>query len=145
MPEAAAGYRPDPGGQFASDVHRRVAAHLHSEEEGMGWPLGALLGRLAEDHATPIPPIQIVGEVGVPDYVTGVAQLEAVLADLKADGLVANDGEVWVVTQDGLDLLTGPIANEPEPDAPVEGPAVLDLGPVPIGGKAATMAGVKTS
>jgi len=141
MAEAAAEYRPDPGGVFASDVHRRVAAHIYAEEEGTGWPVLGLLHRLAEDHATPLPPVH--EEVGVPDYVEGLARLEAVLADLKSDGVAANDGEVWVLTQKGLDLLTGPIANEPEPDAPVEGPAMIDLGPVPIGGKAATAAGVK--
>lgn len=150
MAEATAGYRPDPGGQFASDVHRRVAAHLHSDEEEMGWPLVGLLHRLAEDHATPLPPNVSLSDEGgteifVPDYVAGAAQLKAVLDDLVADGLASEAAEgVWVLTEDGYALLTGPIAHEPEEGAEPQGPAVIDLGPVPIGGKATAKAGVKS-
>lgn len=106
----------------------------------MGWPVLALLHRLAEDHATPIPPIT---DSGVPDYVAGLAELGATLADLKKDKLALKDGDAWGLTDAGFEKLTGPIANEPPPDAEVIGPAIIDIGPIPLGGKASSGAGVK--
>lgn len=138
----ATSYPADPGGVFASDVHRRVAAHLHADDEGMGWTPGVLLYRLAEDHATPLPPLT---PWGAPDYQAGMPAMLEVLAELESDGLVEeHDGGVWTLTEEGFEALTGPIANEPPPEAEVVGPAVIDLGPTPIGGKATTTGGVRS-
>jgi hypothetical protein len=115
-----AAYPADPGGQFASDVHRRVLGHLSTPKEKVGWEPEALLARVDPDHGTPI---------------TDVDELVAVLEELKAEGLaVEHKGGVWQQTKAGFDLLTGPIANEPEPGAEPTGPAKIAT-PTPIGKK----------
>lgn len=114
-----AAYPADPGGNFASDVHRRVLGHLSTPKEKMGWEPEALLARVDPDLSTPM---------------TDVEELLLVLEDLKDEGLaVEHAGGVWQQTKDGFDLLTGPIANEPPPGATPEGPA--RIGPTPIKGK----------
>ena len=99
------------------------------------------LDRLAQDHATPIPPVD---GAGLPDYQEGLATLERTLSDLRKDKLALKDGDAWGLTEDGLAALTGPITNEPPSDAEPIGPAVIDLGPIPLGGKAAIAAGVRS-
>jgi hypothetical protein len=129
----------DKAGVFNSDVHRRVLAHLAPHDEDFGWTPVALLHRLAEDRHTPIPPRST--EHGFLDYETGLAELEAVLDELGEDGFAETpDPGVWRMTLEGFKTLTGPIANEPDPAAAVEGPAFIDLGPTPIVGQGAITA-----
>lgn len=111
------GYAADPGGQFASDVHRRVLGHLTTPKEKAGWDPEALLERLDPDDHTPL---------------DTVPELVEVLDELKAEGLAAkHKGGLWQQTQKGFDLLTGPIANEPAPGAEPVRPA--KIAPTPIG------------
>jgi len=124
--------RPDPAGIFDSDVHRRVLAHLSTPDSEVGWTVPALLYRIAPDQHTPMPPVD---EYGFADGAAGVGELTKILTELKSDGYAKRHaGDVWQMSQKGFDALTGPIANEPSPDEPVQGPAVL-LGPTEIGGK----------
>lgn len=126
-----ADHRPDPGGIFASDTHRRVLAHLSTPDAKVGWSLPALVIRLAPDADTPIPPRD---EYGFANIGAGVEALEPILADLKAEGFARRHaGDVWQMTKKGFEALTGPIANEPGPDAKRVGPAVI--GPTPLEGK----------
>ena len=103
---------PDPGGQFASDLHRRVAGHLPGPKDALyrahksvdlagTVTVGDLLIRLAPDPHTP---------VGMEDE----EELHDVLMDLEADGLVSLKNDEWKLTKEGAELLNGPIANEPE-------------------------------
>jgi hypothetical protein len=123
--------RPDPGGNFASDTHRRVLAHLTPPDAEFGWQPLPLLLRLNSDADTPFPPI---GEAGLADFDAGQEQLGEVLKDLRKEGLaVCHKGGIWQMTEKGFDLLAGPIANEPDPDEPVKGPAAIAIDPTPIG------------
>jgi hypothetical protein len=123
--------KPDPGGIFASDVHRRVLAHLTTPDAETGWQPLPLVLRLSGDFDTPIPPVDANG---IADLPAGQSQVEEILAELKAEGFaVRHKGDVWQMTQKGFGALTGPIANEPDPDAPVEGPAAIAVEPTPIG------------
>lgn len=110
--------RPDPGGHFASDAHRRVLGALSTPEEDYGWSAVALTARLEPDEHTP-----------------NDTDVEAILGELKADGYAKSvkvkGTDVFTMTAKGFDLLTGPIADEPDPNAPVEGPAKLDV-PTPF-------------
>jgi|GEM_PF-6248457 len=111
-------YPPDKGGNFDSDVHRRVLGHLSTPKEKVGWTPAALLERMAPDNDTAL---------------AGEDELLKVLEELKASGLaVVHEGNVWQQTKEGFALLTGPIANEPSPAALVEGPAVIATGPTPV-------------
>lgn len=122
--------KPDPGGVFASDVHRRVLAHLTTPDADSGWQPLPLVLRLAGDFDTPIPPLD---DKGLADLDVGQAKVEEILGELKAEGFVKrHKGDVWQMTPKGYEALTGPIANEPDPDAPVEGPAVI-VAPTLIG------------
>ena len=124
--------RPDPAGIFDSDVHRRVLGHLSTPDSEVGWTVPALLYRLAPDQHTPMPPVD---EYGFADGAAGVAELNEILADLKSAGYAKRHaGDVWQMSQKGFDALTGPIANEPPPEAEPSGPAMI-LGPTEIGGK----------
>jgi hypothetical protein len=91
-------YAPDPGGQFASDTHRRVLGHLSSPEDDYGWSNSSLVARMIPDVGTDI---------------TDTAEIDDVLNDLEADGHAENQDGIWRMTQSGFDLLTGPIADEP--------------------------------
>jgi hypothetical protein len=106
----------DPGGNFASDVHRRVLGHLSTPKEKVGWEPETLLARVDPDLNIPI---------------AEVSELVSVLKDLENEGLaIKHEGDVWQQTKDGFELLTGPIANEPPPGATPVGPA--RIGPTPI-------------
>lgn len=105
--------RPDPAGVLASDDHRRVLAHLSLPSDDYGWSVPALKARMAGDPAT-----------------EGV---EAVLGDLVVAGDAEEVGGAFRMTEVGFDRLTGPIADEPPPDAKAEGPAMLGLGSVALG------------
>lgn len=122
-------HQPDPGGIFATDTHRRVLAHLTTPDQEIGWQPLALLLRVNPDPNTPFPPLD---DRGVADLDAGLDGLKEILGELEAEGYaVQHEGEVWQMTQAGFDALTGPIANEPDPDAPVVGPARIE--PTPIG------------
>lgn len=92
-------YQPDPGGIFASDVHRRTAGHLSLPEEDP-ISVAALLARLDPDAETPIA-----------DELT----LTQVLEGLSEAGQAESAGDLWRQTTKGRDDLCGPIADEPPP------------------------------
>lgn len=93
------GYPQDPGGRFGSDVHRRVLAHLSTPTDDYGWSEPALLERMRPDVGTNIDNLE---------------ELRQVLGELESDGhATRHEGDVWQMSQDGFDVLTGPIANEP--------------------------------
>lgn len=123
--------KPDPGSIFASDIHRRVLAHLTPPDADFGWQPLPLVLRLSGDFDTPIPPLD---DKGLPDLDAGKDRLEEILSELAGDDLaICHEGDVWQMTQKGFDALTGPIADEPEPDSPVGGPAAIAVEPTPIG------------
>lgn len=108
-------YPADPGGWFASDVHRRVLGHLAPPHEPYAWTAKGLFNRMIPDGSTNL---------------QSVDEIQTVLQDLERDGHAARvsapDGrEVWAMTQDGFKLLTGGIKNEPPPGAAVQGPAMI--------------------
>lgn len=112
-------YLADPGGRFPSDVHRRVLGHLPTPQDQYGWTVPALHNRMVPDVGT---------DLQSPDEVAGI--LDELAKDGHAEKLTVNmangdSREVWRMTQDGFDLLTGPIANEPPPGAEVQGPAMI--------------------
>lgn len=123
-------YAPDRGGQFASDAHRRVLGHLSTHRDSHAWTPMALFVRMAPDVGS-----QLSQE-----------QVAEILGELGADGLArqvaitVGDQEVtvWQMTEEGFNLLTGPIADEPPPGAVPQGPAQigvaisLDQGPTQI-------------
>lgn len=105
---------PDPGGIFASDMHRHVASCLPLPGSEVLDPLTPeqLLARLNSDALR----------------LSEITDLEAILDDLAKDGDATTskaevDGEkgvtVWALTKAGGEKLAGPIANEPPP---MEGP-----------------------
>jgi hypothetical protein len=111
-------YPPDPGGVFASDVHRRVAAHLPVAAEE---PISVedLLVRLQEDVYTQISDADRVA-------------LESVLTQLAASGHVKELKAGWRLTKAGLDCLTGPALTQL---TVVDGESVL-VEPPPLEGAA---------
>jgi hypothetical protein len=91
-------YPPDPGGVFASDYHRRVAAHLPVPDDDP-VEVEDLLERLDEDVYTPI------------DALDRVA-LEAVLTELAASKDAKELKAGWRLAAAGLAKLTGPALTE---------------------------------
>lgn len=86
-------YPPDPGGQFDSDVHRRVQAAVgnYGEEK---TDLDEVLRRVAADTQLDL----------------SAEEVEEVLADLEAAGHSKQTKDGWQNTADGFKLLTGPPA-----------------------------------
>lgn len=80
----------DPGGVFASDIHRRVLGHLPPPEDP-AITVAYLFVRLAPDHHTPI-----YDEVG----------LEGVLLDLEAEGYATQTEAGWSASPEGSKALT---------------------------------------
>jgi hypothetical protein len=83
---------PDPGGNFASDAHRRV------------------MGSLPDPDQTALTPEELLeGKVSTDDFLNPTAdELAEILADLEADGDVRkmkNGG--YKATKTGYDALTG--------------------------------------
>lgn len=113
-------YPQDPGGQFKSDVHRRVLGHLTPHTDDYGWTVGSLHERMRPDVGTNL---------------ANVDEVQAVLDELVNDGLAQRHdvgGGLYQMTEEGFDLLTGPIANEPPPGAAlgqVPTPAVVGAAP----------------
>jgi hypothetical protein len=89
-------YPADPGGNFASDAHRRVMANVPNPDEA-GLPIEAIQRRidLGDDYLDLEP-----------------SELEEVLKDLEADGDVEEVNTGWRNTDLGFEALTGPIAED---------------------------------
>ena len=79
---------PDPGGDFASDTHRRVMAAV---------PASAENERTVEERVAGDTELDLSQE-----------ELDEVLKDLEADGHVKQVKDGWRHTKSGNDLLTGP-------------------------------------
>lgn len=97
-----ANYPPDPGGVFASDMHRRVTAHLPTPD-GDAVTVDELLARLHDDAYT-----------GFSYREEDIEPLRRVLDDLQGDGLaIYLDGTAgWRMTDEGLAKLSGPALTE---------------------------------
>lgn len=89
-------YPADPGGIFASDVHRRVMANLPNPDQDPLPAADVLSERIALDEYLPI----------------GFDELESVLQDLEADGNAKQTNAGWRNTKKGFEALTGPIAED---------------------------------
>ena len=79
--------RDDPGGDFASDTHRRVLAAVPDADSTL-----SVYERVAGDT-----------ELDLSDD-----DVDEVLKDLEADGHVKKLKDGWRHTKDGHELLTGP-------------------------------------
>ncbi len=77
----------DPGGDFASDAHRRVLAAVPQPDDEL-----TVEERAAGDTELDLSP----------------EELEDILEDLEADGHVKQVKDGWRHTKAGHDLLTGP-------------------------------------
>jgi hypothetical protein len=85
----------DPGGNFASDRHRRVMASVPNPGDD---PIDedALFDRVVADDFLDITQDEMVD----------------ILADLEADGDVTQLKDGWKNTKSGFAVLTGPIASD---------------------------------
>jgi hypothetical protein len=95
-------YPPDPGGVFASDYHRRVAAHLPlPDEDAIG--VGDLLERLDSDAYA-----AFTG--------SNEGEVRGVLDDLSesGDANYLEGAAGWRLLKAGLDRLTGPALTDVE-------------------------------
>lgn len=88
-------YSPDPGGNFASDAHRRVMAHLPNPDDD---PIG--VGSLITERINKDPHSL--------QHFESVDEVTDVLDDLEADGYAKKLKAGWKNTPDGFDVLTGP-------------------------------------
>lgn len=85
--------RADPGGNFASDQHRRVIAQV------------------ANDDVTRVPFDLVVERVNADDHVDlSTEDVAQILQELEADGDVDKTDEGYDATAPGVEALTGPIA-----------------------------------
>jgi hypothetical protein len=88
---------PDPGGAFASDVHRRVQSNLPNPDQDPQTVEELLAGRIAND-----------------DYLeVDEDELLDALKDLEADGHATETKQGWKNTKSGFTLLTAPPSEEP--------------------------------
>lgn len=110
-----AGFRPDPGGVFASDAHRRVLGHLPLPGED-GLSPGDLLARMHPDQGTDL------------DWDT----LTILLTELTEAGFAVEAGGDFAQSEEGHEKLTGPALTKTEV---VEGETVLVEEP-PLEGEA---------
>lgn len=87
--------RADPGGNFASDQHRRVMAQV------------------ANDDITRVPFEVVVQRVDADDqvYLTP-EEVAEILKDLEAAGDIDKTDDGYDATAFGLEALTGPIASD---------------------------------
>lgn len=86
---------PDPGGNFATDAHRRVIAQV------------------ANDDVTRVPFELVVERVNADDQVDLSAEdVAEVLKELEAAGDVDKTEEGYDATALGFEALTGPIASD---------------------------------
>lgn len=88
-------YPADPGGNFASDAHRRVQAALANPDENH-LSRDELAERLDED-----------------DYLDlNHDEVSDILQDLEADGDATQSKDGWKNTKSGFEVLTGPPASD---------------------------------
>lgn len=117
-------YAPDPGGNFASDAHRRVMAHLPNPG----------------DDPIPVESLVLDGINTDPHtlkHFKSVEQVAAVLEDLAAEGYAEQLDDGWVNTESGFDVLTSPpVAADADSH-----PALLTLEPASANGDAAAGGG----
>jgi len=99
-------YAEDCAGVFTSDAHRQVIGHLSQPTDEFAYPLALVCARVYPSVVAP-------------------ADVERILAEAAAEGLAECVDGGWRMTADGFALLTGPIANEPPPDAVPTGPALV--------------------
>ena len=84
--------KPDPGGHFASDVHRRVMSNVPNPDDDPLDVVGLLEQRIAHDDHLDV----------------DADELEDALKDLEADGHVKQLKDGWKNTASGFKTLTGP-------------------------------------
>lgn len=108
----------DPGGVFASDLHRRILAFLPHNDgdeatlDSIDLPL--LIARLHEDPDS----LRKSGTAPNIEYVEWTPDdLLAVLQELEAGGYAYVTEDRWTAGQDGIDALNGPALTHPEKQA----------------------------
>ena len=87
-------YPADPGGNFASDAHRRVCGHIPTPKDDP-MSLTDLFIRMVRDEGS--------------EYITDEVQAALVIEDLVTSGLVEKIENGWRQTSDGYDLLNAPV------------------------------------
>ena len=92
-------YSPDPGGNFASDAHRRVMAHLPNPDDDPISVHDLIDKRLNADPHTLA-------------HFSEADEVVEVLADLEADGHAKKLKDGWKNTPTGFEVLTGPPSDE---------------------------------
>lgn len=105
-------YPPDPGGNFASDAHRRIMAHLPNPDD---TPI--TLEELIQ-HRVNRDPYTLT-------HFTSAVEILGVLHDLEDDGHAEELETGWQNTPAGFDTLTGPPTSEAAHDTP----ATIDMTP----------------
>jgi len=88
-------YRPDPGGVFASDTHRRTLGHLPNPPDPP-TTVGDFVVRMGPDAHTDL----------------GEDDASEVLSDLEADGHAEQKSGGWKQTKAGLAALCAPVPGE---------------------------------
>lgn len=127
-------FRPDPGGRFASDEHRRILAHLpvppeiHENDTATIVAEAERRGLIGTDERLPdeLPVSRTLDSLlkrlrDVDLAQTGHVTLEdigEILKDLEADGYVTLTGDEASMTRKGYETLTSGQSDEP---APLEG------------------------
>ena len=111
------GYAADPGGNFASDAHRRVMAHLpNPDDDAISVEDLVVLRINADPHALA--------------HFEDAAEVVEILGDLEADGYAKQLKSGWKNTAEGFDLLTGP----PDETDAATAPATMGLDPGSLNG-----------
>lgn len=108
-------YRPDPGGTFASDAHRRVMAHLPNPDDDPVSVEALIRDRINRDPHTLV-------------HFTSASEVAAVLDDLEDDGYAKKLKSGWKNTAAGFEVLTGP----PDESALADAPATIGLAPAQL-------------
>jgi hypothetical protein len=110
-------YAPDPGGNFDTDAHRRVMAHLPNPDDDPITIEDLIVERINKDPHTLT-------------HFASADDVASVLADLEADGHAKQLKDGWKNTPSGFDLLTGP----PTDHAATDAPATIGLDPAQLNG-----------
>ena len=111
------GYAPDPGGNFASDAHRRVMAHLPNPDDDPISEYDLVVKRINADP-------HLLAHLG------DAAEVVAILGELEEEGHAKQLKSGWKNTTEGFELLTGPPV---ETDA-ATAPAAIGLDPASLNG-----------
>lgn len=110
-------YPADPGGNFASDAHRRIMAHLPNPDDPPITVEALILERVNHDPHTLA-------------FFESAEDVFGVLEDLEASGCAKRRKDGWINTKTGFDLLTG----EPSEKAKLTAPATIGLNPASANG-----------